>query len=75
MTMTAKAGEPDRGRTMSEFAAACDTAELLPDVITKIKHLLIDTIGVTIAGSREPHAYQARCVALEPTNSSTSAAG
>ncbi len=55
---------PDYGLEVAAFAARQSCAHLPRAVVDKIVILLIDTIGVALAGSKEDHARQARAVAL-----------
>ena len=54
----------DPGLRLARFASDTRVGELPGQVIAKIKHLLIDTVGVALGGTRERHARQALAVAL-----------
>lgn len=52
----------DHGAVMADFAAELQADDLKGAVAEKLKHLLIDTVGVTLGALDEAHAHQARAV-------------
>ncbi len=54
----------DHGAMLANFAAKINLGALPPEVIQKLKHLLIDTPGVTLGAMDQAHAKQTRAVAV-----------
>ena len=52
----------DHGAVMAAFAADLQAGDISGAVTEKLKHLLIDTVGVTLGALDEAHAQQARAV-------------
>jgi 2-methylcitrate dehydratase PrpD len=52
----------DHGAILADFASKASLGTLPHEVIVKLKHLLIDTLGVTLGALDQAHAEQARAV-------------